>query len=73
MIKYILQITIVLQGAAGSEAKINLFGADTDGNGVADKIEELRARNLLINDASLTFYINQSIDTTAVPYQIIFV
>ncbi|QXP66074.1 DUF4270 family protein [Polaribacter sp. AHE13PA] len=61
---------IVLQGAAGSEAKINLFGADTDGNGVADKIEELRARNLLINDASLTFYINQSIDTTAVPYQL---
>lgn len=61
---------ITLQGTAGSEAKINLFGADTDGDGVADKIEELRARNLLINDASLTFYINQSIDTTAVPYQL---
>ncbi|WP_341220307.1 DUF4270 domain-containing protein [Polaribacter atrinae] len=53
---------ITLQGAAGSEAKINLFGAG--------EIEELRARNLLINDASLTFYINQSVDTTAVPYQL---
>ncbi|QVY64340.1 DUF4270 family protein [Polaribacter sp. Q13] len=61
---------ITLQGTAGTEAKINLFGADTDGNGIADEIEELRARNLLINDASLTLYINQSADTTAVPYQL---
>ena len=61
---------IVVQGAAGSEAVIDLFGVDADGNGIADKIEELRARNLLINDASLTFYINQDVDTTAVPYQL---
>lgn len=61
---------IILQGAAGSEATVNIFGADADANGIADKIEELRAKNLLINDASLTFYINQSADTTAVPYQL---
>ncbi|MEO9571041.1 MAG: DUF4270 family protein [Polaribacter sp.] len=61
---------VILQGAAGSEATVNIFGADTDANGIADKIEELRAKNLLINDASLTFYINQSSDTTAVPYQL---
>ena len=61
---------VILQGAAGSEATINIFGADTDGNGLADKIEELRERNLLINDASLTVYINQSADTTATPYQL---
>lgn len=59
---------ITLQGAAGSEAIINLFG--TDANVIANKIAELRGRNLLVNDASLTFYINQSIDTTAVPYQL---
>jgi hypothetical protein len=58
---------IKLQGAAGSEATIDLFGADADNNGVADKIEELREENWLINDASLTFYINQSVDTTAIP------
>lgn len=58
---------IKLQGAAGSEATIDLFGADADNNGIADKIEELRDKNWLINDASLTFYINQSVDTTAIP------
>jgi len=58
---------IILQGAAGSEANIDLFGADADNNGVADEIEELRLNNWLINDASLTFYINQSADVTAVP------
>lgn len=61
---------IKLQGTAGSEASINLFGADTDNNGVADKIEELRAKNWLINEASITFYINQSADTTAIPYRL---
>ena len=67
---YPVDNNVVLQGAAGSEGVIDLFGADTNGSGVADKIEELRERNLLINDASLTVYINQSIDTTAVPYQL---
>jgi len=58
---------IKLQGAAGSEVSIDLFGADADNNNIADKIEELRDNNWLINDASLTFYINQSVDTTAIP------
>ena len=64
---YPINNEIKLQGAAGSEATIDLFGADADNNGVADKIEELRSKNWLINDASLTFYINQSVDTTAIP------
>jgi hypothetical protein len=58
---------IILQGAAGSEANIDLFGADADNNGIADQIEELRGNNWVINDASLTFYINQSADITALP------
>jgi hypothetical protein len=67
---YPVNENVILQGAAGNEATINIFGADADGNGLADKIEELRAENLLINDASLTVYINQSADTTATPYQL---
>jgi hypothetical protein len=58
---------IKIQGTAGSEATINLFGADLNNNGIADKIEELRSKNWLINDATLTFYINQSIDTSFAP------
>ncbi len=58
---------VKVQGTAGSEVKIDLFGADSDNNGIADKIEELRAKNWLINDASLTFYINQSADTESAP------
>ena len=61
---------IKLQGTAGSEASIDLFGPDLDNNGIADKIEELRAKNWLINDASLTFYINQSADTSAIPFRL---
>lgn len=58
---------IKIQGTAGSEAIIDLFGADLDNNGIADKIEELRSKNWLINDASLTFYINQAVDTAFAP------
>ena len=53
---------VILQGAAGNEAVISLFDKN--------KIEELRNRNLLINDASLTVYINQSADTTATPFRL---
>lgn len=62
---------IKIQGTAGSEASIDLFGTvDLDNNGIADKLDDLRAKNWLINDASLTFYINQSADTTAIPYKL---
>jgi len=48
-----------IQGLAGSEATVTLL------NGT--ELADLQARNWLINDASLTFYINQSVDTTLVP------
>jgi hypothetical protein len=67
---YAVNNEVKVQGTAGSEAKIDLFGADLDNNGIADKIEELRAKNLLINDASLTLYINQSADTVSAPYRL---
>ena len=53
---------VKIQGAAGSEAKITLFEAD--------ELAALRDQNLLVNDASLTFYINQSADNSALPYQL---
>ena len=50
---------IIIQGTAGSEGNITLFDQN--------KIDELKAKNLLVNDASLTLYINQSSDTTYAP------
>ena len=51
---------LYLKGGNGSVAYIDLFGADQDGNEIADELEELRNNNWLINEASLTFYIDKS-------------
>jgi len=56
---------IVLQGTAGNRAQVQLFDAN--------QLAVLRSKNLLINDASLTFYVNQNIvgtDTIATPYKL---
>jgi hypothetical protein len=53
------QEEIKIQGTAGGEAKVEILEAN--------QLAELRAKNWLINDASITFYINQDADTTAVP------
>lgn len=56
---------IVLQGAAGNMAQVQLFGSN--------QLTELRNLNLLINDATLTFYVNQNIvgtDTIATPFKL---
>lgn len=45
----------VIQGTAGSMAEIKILDET--------KLQELRAQNLLINDASLTLYVNQEIHT----------
>lgn len=50
---------VKVQGVIGSEATVSLFDRD--------QINALRANNWLINDASLTVYINPSSDTTLVP------
>ena len=62
---------LYLKGGQGSIAYIDLFGdldvesIDEDGNlvsgsnGVPDKLDQLRVKNWLINDAKLTFYIDQ--------------
>lgn len=50
---------IIIQGTAGNEGSVSLFNQT--------KIDELRSNNWLINDAALTFYINQNADTSHVP------
>lgn len=50
---------IRVQGTAGSEGKIQLL--------TTAKIDELRQKDWLINDATLTFYVDQSTDTTRIP------
>lgn len=49
-----------IQGTAGSEVVIDLFGPDNNNDGVPDTIEELRAGNLLVNDASVILSVDQS-------------
>lgn len=50
---------IIVQGTAGSEANVTIFDQT--------KVDELRENKWLINDASLSFYINQASDTAHVP------
>lgn len=60
-----------IQGTAGSTGLIQLFGPDNNGNNIPDEIEELRTRDWLINDASLTFYVDQDASRNdSVPYRL---
>lgn len=52
---------LYVQGAAGSMALLELF--------VNDDLEELRSRNLLITNASLILYVDQSTDLSIAPYR----
>ena len=56
---------IVLQGTAGNMAQIEMLKGS--------QLLDLREKNLLINDAKLTFYVNQDIvgnDTIATPFKL---
>ncbi len=52
--------SLYLKGGQGSMAIIDLFGSDSNGNGIADELEEIRSKGWLINEANLTFYIDKS-------------
>lgn len=52
---------LFLKGGEGSMSVIELFGPDTDGNGIADQLEEIRENGWIINDANLVFYVNNNI------------
>lgn len=56
---------IVLQGTAGNMGQVQILAAN--------ELNALRSKNWLVNDASLTFYINQNIagtDTISTPYKL---
>lgn len=52
---------IPIQGVAGTNAQIKIFGDDLDNNGVSDAIDVLRTKDWLINDATLSFYVDQDV------------
>ncbi|WP_420570809.1 DUF4270 domain-containing protein [Kordia sp.] len=56
---------LFLKGGEGSMSIIELFGPDTDNNGVADQLEEIRENGWLINDANLVFYVNRDTQVDA--------
>jgi len=49
-----------LNGGQGAMVAVDLFGDDLDDNGIADDLEDIRAKDWLINEASLEFYVDQS-------------
>jgi hypothetical protein len=64
---------VPIQGVSGSMAQLKILGDDNDSNGIPDDLEELRTKNWLINDATITVYVDQDViepDTTAIPYQL---
>lgn len=56
---------LFLKGGEGAMSIIELFGPDTDNNGVADQLEEIRENGWIINDANLVFYVNRDIQVDA--------
>ncbi len=51
---------LYLKGGPGSIVLLDLFGEDADMNGEADALTEIIANDWLINEASLTFYVDQN-------------
>ncbi len=58
---------IFVQGAAGTDAIIELFGEDANSNDIPDELEILRGKNWLVNDAQLIFYIDSDNITNWTP------
>jgi len=52
--------SLFLKGGQGSMAVVDLFGEDLDGDGIPERLEELRAGSQkLIREANLIFYVDQ--------------
>lgn len=52
---------LFIRGGDGIISVLELFGEDSDANGVPDELELLRAKKWLINEANLIFYVNQDL------------
>jgi hypothetical protein len=57
-----LQESFYLNGGQGAMVTLKLFdeSVDEDNNGVSDKLDDFRNRDVLVNEASLEFYVDQS-------------
>lgn len=51
---------LYLKGGPGSMVLLDLFGPDLDMNGEADDLTQLISNNWLINEASITFFVDQA-------------
>lgn len=58
---------LFVQGAAGTDVVIKLFGEDSNENEIPDDLEMLRNKNWLINDAQLILNIDQNNTTNWTP------
>lgn len=61
---------LYIRGGDGIMAVVQLFGEDADGDGVPDELELLRAKKWMINEANLTFYVDQDAMTGTEPDRI---
>jgi hypothetical protein len=52
--------SLYLKGGPGAMAFVDLFGPDSNLDGEADALTALKARNVVINDATLTFFVDQA-------------
>lgn len=51
---------LYVRGGEGFVTQLDLFGPDSDGDGVPDSVEQMREENWMINEASLTFYVDET-------------
>lgn len=57
---------IFIRGGQGIAGVIELFsGPDSNGDGVSDELQELKDRNVLINEANLLLYLNEDFVTSS--------
>ncbi len=53
---------LYLKGGVGYYSVIEFFtGPDSDGDGVSDELQDLRDRNVLVNDANFDLYVNEEL------------
>ena len=58
---------LYLRGGDGIISVVELFGKDTDNNGVADELQVLRDKKWIVNEANLFFYVNQDLIVGGAP------
>lgn len=52
---------LFVNGTAGTDAVVNLFGNDANNDQIPDQLAQLRTKNWIINDAQLYLYVDKTI------------